>query len=270
MVDYPAVGEIDDPSQVRVMLLQGKQPVHAPLSGLGLQPAGNYQPLDPTLTTVASLTGAADRSIYFTGADVAALYTLTSFARTLLDDADAIAARSTLGVAWELISTTLVGSAVASVDFTGLSAYRWLRLRMYALPATDAVSSYIRTSTNNGSSYDAGATDYQHIGLTARGAASTSASNDAGTTQGHISLNEAIGNAANRGFHSILEFHDFNKAAHGRVQWFSAWVDNGGANVAGSGSFRRVQTTARDACRFLFSSGNVAVGSWFVLEGIRG
>ena len=59
---------------------------------------GSYQPLDATLTAFAALAGVADRLPYFTGADAFALATFTSFARTLLDDANAAAAQSTLGL----------------------------------------------------------------------------------------------------------------------------------------------------------------------------
>lgn len=59
--------------------------------------APDYQPADPLLTAMAALVTAADRVLYFTGADAPALATLTSFARTLLDDADQAAARNTLG-----------------------------------------------------------------------------------------------------------------------------------------------------------------------------
>lgn len=62
-------------------------------AGYGITDA---QALDATLTALAGLTTAADQMIYATGADTFAMAPLTSFARTLLDDTTAAAARLTL------------------------------------------------------------------------------------------------------------------------------------------------------------------------------
>lgn len=56
-----------------------------------------FQPLDATLTAFAGVSGSADVFPYFTGADAFATAPVTAFARTILDDANAAAVRTTLG-----------------------------------------------------------------------------------------------------------------------------------------------------------------------------
>jgi hypothetical protein len=68
-------------------------------TNLGLAIGTNVQAYDAGLQSIAGLTTTADRMIYTTASDVYAVATLTAAGRAILDDADATAQRTTLGLA---------------------------------------------------------------------------------------------------------------------------------------------------------------------------
>lgn len=92
--------------------------VNAAQSVLQLVPGVNVQPYSAALTSIAALTTAPDLMIYTTGSNVYATTGLTSYARTLLDDADAATARTTLGLGTAATKDTSDNtlSIVAAVD----------------------------------------------------------------------------------------------------------------------------------------------------------
>ena len=110
--------------------------------------SNTYQPVDAELTALAGVTAAADALPYFTSSSAAATTTLTSFARTLLDDVNVATMQSTLGLAAANSPTFTDLTLTGALTVTGLTTIAELADVTADATITSNVLTVDFTSTN--------------------------------------------------------------------------------------------------------------------------
>jgi len=163
-------------------------------------------------------------------------------------------AADSAGNGWVFLGSA-TASTSASLEFTSLidSTYfmyvlMWDQMR----PSTDGDNLSIQSSTDNGSTWDGGATDYDVATYSSTGVNAGSISVSSGT----------VGNAADEYATGMIFIH--NPSGTG-ITYFTFMGSN---NTPTSGAFRSVMGTARrnaaedvDALRILFGIGNITSGT---------
>ena len=187
--------------------------------------------------------------------------------------AQAIAALAAGGGDLVKISTATASNS-ASVEFTGLSSdyKKYIVLITGLHPATDAVSFFMRTSTNNGSSYDSGSTDYQWV-MTRNVVTYIQATNDKDDSEIHLIDDGGTYGLSSDGVEdanmTIEIFNPSDSSRNTTIRWEGAYNNEFATeytNIRGAG--QRKSTADVDAIQFLMSSGNISTGE-FTLYGLK-
>lgn len=128
-------------------------------------------------------------------------------------------------------------------------------------PATDGATTLLRTSSNNGSSYDSGASDY----ITWR-AAFESSTHSGGSGATSIQMTAAgIGNASTESLNFDVDFYDpLETSLHKLFKGETWYLFTDSAPYGSIFNGKRSSSSAVNALQFLFSSGNIASGEFFL------
>lgn len=158
---------------------------------------------------------------------------------------------------------TQTASASASLNFTDLGDYAKIHFVINDLiPATDDKVLYIRTSTDNGSSYNSGASDYAYVvegrqGSTILGQVSSAATHI--RCQSDANAGTASGNGTGEYLNGDVYLYNPTSAAYRMLSGNTCWFNS----TPGNANFTGVRKTAADidAVQFFFASGNITSGT---------
>jgi hypothetical protein len=111
-----------------------------------------YQPLDTGLTSIAGLTTSANQMLYTTGSDTYDVTSLTAAGRAILDDADAAAQRTTLGLgtAATSASTDFLASTAGLDDLSDVSFTAGAGIDNYVLTYDHSTTSWGAEASQGG------------------------------------------------------------------------------------------------------------------------
>lgn len=167
-------------------------------------------------------------------------------------------------------------AAVATLDFTSLitSSYEAFLFLGRLVPATDDVQLWLRTSTNAGGAWDAGAADYKWAALGHMSQPTGASTGSNGDTKIVLTpdpgANFAVGNGAAEGVEfRVLLLAPSSAARKARLLYDVGWYAANDQAGRGAGNGHRDAAADVDGVRFFFESGNIASGQ-VAMWGLKG
>lgn len=160
----------------------------------------------------------------------------------------------------------------ATAEFTGFDASKYDAYEFVlqnVIPSNDDVRFYIRTSTDNGSSYDAGASDYS-FAISQIGGANTNASTAVSIMDlTNIGNGVEVGSAAGEdGVSMTLRVIGPHLSKSTFITWHGMYVNSAGNETGIIGAGSRKSSADVDAVQFTFQSGNLESGT-ITMYGLR-
>jgi hypothetical protein len=202
---------------------------------------------------------------------MAALPTFATEANALavtMDAAAAAAAASAASAAAAVAAainpvTTLTASASAALEFTSLATGYDYRIEMEDItPATNGVNLQLQVSTDNGSTWKSGASDYLWSLLSNHSSTATASGATSSGAVAQLVLAQSISNSSADGVSGTIRIKRPNVTSNAKkltTEINSCNSSSQRQNIRGAGTYAG-STTAVNAVRLIMSGGNIASG----------